>query len=157
MDIILLTIGKTSINYIKEGIAEYCKRLKRFISYKIIELPDSKRAGKISEKEQKESEGELILKNLTDSDYVILLDEAGKEYSSREFAEYLQRQMSSGRKRIIFVIGGPYGFSDSVYQRSDAKISLSRMTFNHEMVRLFFTEQVYRGFSIINGLPYHHD
>lgn len=157
MDIVLLTVGKTTINYIKEGISEYCKRLKRFMPYSIIELADARRAGKVSEAEQKEAEGTGILKAVCDSDFVVLLDENGKEFSSREFALYLERLMSSGRKRTVFVVGGPYGFSESVYARSDAKMSLSRMTFNHEMVRLFFTEQIYRGISILHGLPYHHD
>ncbi len=157
MDIILLTIGKTGISYVKEGIEEYCKRLRRFVNYKIEELPDAKKAGKISEAEQKEAEGSQILRQLSDSDYVVLLDERGKEYTSREFAAYLERLMSSGRKRLVFVVGGPYGFSKSVYDRADGKLSLSKMTFNHEMVRLFFTEQIYRGISILHNLPYHHD
>ncbi|MDE6246890.1 MAG: 23S rRNA (pseudouridine(1915)-N(3))-methyltransferase RlmH [Muribaculaceae bacterium] len=157
MDIILLTIGKTGISYIKEGIAEYCKRLKRYLPYTIIEIPDSRKAGKISESEQKDAEGELILKQINDSDIVILLDERGKEYTSRDFAGYLERLLSSGRKRAVFVVGGPYGFSKRVYDRADGMISLSKMTFNHEMVRLFFTEQIYRGISILHGLPYHHD
>lgn len=157
MDIYLLTIGKTNISYIKDGIDEYCKRLRRFVSYTIKELPDAKNSGKKSENEQKEAEGELILKNIADSDLVVILDERGKEYTSREFAGFLERSMSSVKKRLIFVVGGPYGFSEAVYRRADSKLSLSKMTFNHEMVRLFFTEQIYRGISILNGLPYHHD
>ncbi len=157
MDIVLLTIGKTNISYIKEGIDVYCKRLQRYIPYKIIELPDIRKSGKISEQEQKDAEGQMILKQLTDSDKIYLLDERGKEYTSREFSSLLEREMGSGKKRLVFVVGGPYGFSKSVYERSDALLSLSKMTFNHEMVRLFFTEQIYRGISILNGLPYHHD
>ena len=157
MDILLLTIGKTTIKYVVDGIAEYTKRLSRYVPFRIQELPDPHRGGKISEGEQKESEANLILKNLMDSDYVILLDERGREYTSREFAGLLETLMSSGRKRTVFVVGGPYGFSTRIYDRSDAMVSLSKMTFNHEMVRLFFTEQVYRGISILNGLPYHHD
>lgn len=156
MDIILLTVGKTTISFVKEGIAEYHKRLNRYINYSIVELPDIKK-GRISEFEQKEAEGDLILKVLNDSDYVVLLDEKGSEYTSREFASWMQRIMVSGKKRLVFVVGGPYGFSDSVYHRGNTKVSLSKMTFNHEMVRLFFTEQLYRGLSILNGLPYHHD
>lgn len=156
MEIILLTVGKTGISYIKEGITEYVKRLSRFVPYQIVELPDA-RKGKISEAEQKDAEAEQILKFLNDSDYVVLLDERGREYTSREFAALLERLMASGRKRSVFVVGGPYGFSERVYSRGDAKISLSKMTFNHEMVRLFFTEQLYRGISILHGLPYHHD
>ena len=156
MEISLLTVGKTGIPYIKEGISEYLKRLRRFLPYEIIELPDA-RKGRLSETEQKEAEADFILKNLNDNDHVVLLDEKGREYTSREFAALLERLMSSGRKRTIFVVGGPYGFSQRVYDRGNALMSLSKMTFNHEMVRLFFTEQVYRGVSILHGLPYHHD
>ena len=156
MEIILLTVGKTGISYIKEGIAEYCKRLSRYVPYQIAELPDV-RKGRISEAEQKEAEADLILKYINDSDYVVLLDERGREYTSREFAASLEHLMASGKKRAIFVVGGPYGFSSRVYERGNSKISLSKMTFNHEMVRLFFTEQVYRAISILRGLPYHHD
>ncbi|MDE7509895.1 MAG: 23S rRNA (pseudouridine(1915)-N(3))-methyltransferase RlmH [Muribaculaceae bacterium] len=156
MEISLLTVGKTGIPYIKEGISEYLKRLRRFLPYEIIELPDA-RKGRLSETEQKEAEADLILKNLNDNDHVVLLDEKGREYTSREFAALLERLMSSGRKRTVFVVGGPYGFSQRVYDRGNALMSLSKMTFNHEMVRLFFTEQVYRGVSILHGLPYHHD
>lgn len=153
----LLTVGKTSIDYIKEGIAEYCKRLNRYVKYSIRELPDASRSGKISQTEQKEAEGALILKSVGDTDYVMLLDERGKEYTSKEFSQTLEKLMASGRKKLIFVVGGPYGFSQKVYDRADAMLSLSRMTFNHEMVRLFFTEQIYRAVSILEGLPYHHD
>lgn len=153
----MLTIGKTTISYINQGIYEYCKRLKRFLPFSIHELPDPRKSGKISESEQKEVEGDLILKNISDSDFVILLDERGKEFTSRGFADYMERLMGNGRKRALFIIGGPYGFSNRVYERADALISLSQMTFNHEMVRLFFTEQIYRAISIIHGLPYHHD
>lgn len=156
MEISLLTVGKTGIPYIKEGISEYLKRLRRFLPYEIIELPDA-RKGRLSETEQKEAEADFILKNLNDNDHVVLLDEKGREYTSREFAALLERLMSSGRKRTVFVVGGPYGFSQRVYDRGNALMSLSKMTFNHEMVRLFFTEQVYRGVSILHGLPYHHD
>ena len=157
MEISLLTIGKTSISYVKEGIAEYCKRLKRYVRYSIIELPDARKSGKITEAEQKEAEADLILKEVADGDYVVLLDERGEQFTSREFASRLERLMASGRKRTVYVVGGPYGFSQRVYERADAMLSLSKMTFNHEMVRLFFTEQIYRGISILNGLPYHHD
>lgn len=157
MDIQLITIGKTNISYIKEGIEEYCKRLRRYVTYKIVELPDIKKSGKLSEEEQKEGEGELLLKQFSESDTVVLLDERGKEYTSREFAVFLEKNMASGKKRLQFVVGGPYGFSRKVYDRADSLLSLSKMTFNHEMVRLFFTEQIYRGISILHGLPYHHD
>lgn len=157
MEIVLMTVGKTSISYLKEGINEYLKRLKRYIQYSIVELPDSSKGGKISEGEQKIAEGKLIIKNLREGDWVILLDERGREFTSREFAVELEKLMASGRKRIVYIIGGPYGFSDEVYSRCDSRISLSKMTFNHEMVRLFFTEQIYRAVSILHGLPYHHD
>lgn len=156
MEIILLTVGKTGISYVREGIAEYCKRLSRYIPYSIHELPDARR-GRLSEGEQKEAEGTMILSFLNDTDHVVLLDENGREYTSREFAARLEKIMGSGKKRAVFVVGGPYGFSRKVYDRADAMLSLSRMTFNHEMVRLFFTEQLYRGISILQGLPYHHD
>lgn len=157
MDIVLICVGKGRIGYVADGISEYQKRLKRYVPYAIEELPDVKNAGKLTESEQKEAEGVALLAKMQPSDYVILLDERGKEYASREFSEYLQRIMAGGRKRALFVVGGPYGFSEKVYQRADAKISLSKMTFNHEMVRLFFTEQVYRAMTILRGEPYHHD
>lgn len=157
MDVILLVIGKTNISYIKTGLDEYCKRLGRFLPYRIVELPDSRKSGKMSEGEQKEAEGENIIKFLSDSDKVYLLDEKGKEFTSREFSALIERELGCGKKRLVFVVGGPYGFSQKVYNRADALLSLSKMTFNHEMVRLFFTEQVYRAVSILNGLPYHHD
>lgn len=157
MEISLLVIGKTSISYIKEGISEYCKRLSRYVKYSIIELPDIRKSGKLSESEQKSAEGVIIMREISENDYVILLDERGKEYTSRDFAGWLERLMAAGRKRIVFIVGGPYGFSQEVYSRGDAMLSMSKMTFNHEMVRLFFTEQLYRGVAILNGLPYHHD
>lgn len=155
MEIALMTIGKTSIPFVKSGIEEYYKRLKRYINFSIIELPDLK-AKVSSELQQKQKEGELILDKTCSSDYMVLLDENGKEYTSMEFAGYLEKLMIFGKKRIIFIVGGPYGFSDAVYTRADAKLSLSRMTFNHEMVRLFFIEQIYRGMTILRGEPYHH-
>ncbi|MDE6296597.1 MAG: 23S rRNA (pseudouridine(1915)-N(3))-methyltransferase RlmH, partial [Muribaculaceae bacterium] len=128
-----------------------------YIGYKINCIPDIKKGASLSAERQKEAEGEIILSKLQPSDFVVLLDERGKEYSSMEFAGYIEKQMLSGRKRLVFVVGGPYGFSQSVYDRSDGKVSLSRMTFNHEMVRLFFTEQLYRAMTILRGEPYHHE
>jgi ribosomal RNA large subunit methyltransferase H len=157
MDILLLTVGKTTQPYVIEGIDEYLKRLKRYTSYKIECLPDVKGTRSLTPDQQKEKEGENILSSMSQSDYVILLDERGKEYTSMEFAGYLQKIMASGRKRALFVVGGPYGFSKAVYERADAKISLSKMTFTHEMIRLFFTEQVYRAMTILRGEPYHHE
>lgn len=157
MIIELITIGKTRMHFVKDGLEEYRGRLRRYIGYSITELPDIKNAGKIAETEQKEAEGSLILSKLSPSDHVVLLDERGRQYSSRKFAERLQTLMASGKKRLVFIIGGPYGFSKSVYDRADEMLSLSEMTFNHEMVRLFFTEQVYRAMTILRGEPYHHD
>lgn len=157
MEIVLMTVGKTGISFVKSGIEEYVKRLKRYIPYSIEELPDIKNSGKIAENEQKEAEGRSILSHISPSDFVILLDERGKEYTSREFAGRIEKIMGSGRKRAIFITGGPYGFSQTVYSRADDKLSLSKMTFNHEMVRLFFTEQIYRAMTILRNEPYHHD
>ena len=157
MEIELLTVGKTTIKFVSEGIEEYVKRLKHYIPYRIAPLPDIKKNASLSAERQKEAEGDIILSKLQTSDYVILLDERGREYSSIEFSEFIEKQMVAGRKRVVFVVGGPYGFSQAVYDRADSKISLSRMTFNHEMVRLFFTEQVYRAMTILRGEPYHHE
>ncbi|MDE5807847.1 MAG: 23S rRNA (pseudouridine(1915)-N(3))-methyltransferase RlmH [Muribaculaceae bacterium] len=157
MEIELLTVGKTTIKFVIEGIEEYTKRLKHYIGYHIIPLPDIKKNASLSADRQKEAEGEIILSKIQTSDYVILLDEKGREYTSMEFAGFLEKQMIAGRKKVVFVVGGPYGFSPAVYGRADGKVSLSKMTFNHEMVRLFFTEQVYRAMTILRGEPYHHE
>ena len=157
MEIILLTVGKTSTEYIKTGIEEYCKRLRRYVPFTIKSLPDVKNARKLTEDQQKTEEGKLLLSEFNGSDLVVLLDERGEMLTSRGFSDFLQRAMLSGRKRTLFVIGGPYGFSDEVYARADTKLSFSRMTFSHEMIRLFFTEQVYRAMTILKGEPYHHD
>lgn len=152
-----MTVGKTTQPFVIKGLEEYCKRLKRYIGYKIECLPDIKSAKALTEQQQKQKEGEAILKSLYPSDLCILLDEHGKEFSSTEFAKEIQKFMASGRKSAVFVVGGPYGFSDDVYKRADGMISLSRMTFTHEMIRLFFTEQVYRAMTILRGEPYHHE
>lgn len=157
MDIALMAVGKTTIKFVDEGITEYCRRLRRYIPYSIGIVPDIRNAGRLPEERQKELEGEKILAGVSPSDFVVLLDERGREYSSMEFSSFLEKQMVAGRKRLLFVVGGPYGFSESVYARADALLSLSRMTFNHEMVRLFFTEQVYRAMTILRGEPYHHE
>lgn len=156
MELVLLVIGKTKTKFVQAGIEEYLKRLRRYVPFKIQELPDLKQTRGLSEIQQKEKEGELILGQITDSDLVILLDENGKEYNSLDFAVYMERLMITGKKRVLFVIGGPYGFSTDVYQRADSLLSLSKMTFNHEMVRMFFTEQIYRAMTILRGEPYHH-
>lgn len=152
-----MTVGATSSRYIIEGIEEYLKRLKRYIQFSVVTVPDIKNTKSMTAQMQKEAEGSAILSRINTSDMVVLLDEKGKEYTSVEFSSYMQRQMLSGRKRLVFIIGGPYGFSQDVYERSDGKISLSRMTFNHEMVRLFFIEQIYRAMTILRGEPYHHE
>lgn len=157
MEIVLLTIGKTTTSYIQAGIDEYCKRLKRYITFSIKCLPDIKNAKKLSEAQQKEEEGKLIISELSASDQVVLLDERGDMPTSRGFSDFLQKGMLGGKKRMVFVVGGPYGFSPAVYSRADSLLSLSRMTFSHEMIRLFFTEQVYRAMTILKGEPYHHD
>lgn len=157
MNFRLITIGKTKTPFLLEGIDVYCRRLKRYIPFEIKELPDVKNAGKISEKQQKEAEGDAILSQISESETLILLDERGKEFSSRMFAEEMGNLMSSGKKRINFVIGGPYGFSPAVYDRANSLLSLSKMTFNHEMVRMFFCEQLYRAMTILRGESYHHD
>lgn len=157
MNITLLTLGKTRISFVQQGMREYASRLERYTPFDIIELPDIKTAKSMTFEKQKDLEGESILAKLSPSDFVILLDERGREFSSLEFASYIEKLQVSGRKRVVFVVGGPYGFSASVYNRADAKISLSRMTFNHEMVRMFFVEQVYRAMTILRNEPYHHE
>lgn len=157
MKIMLLVIGKTDERYLEEGISKYHKRLQHYIPFEIRVIPDIKNRKTLSEDIQKKMEGELILAQLNAGDELFLLDENGKSISSRGFSEILNKQALAGCKRIIFVIGGPYGFSQEVYERAKAKISLSPMTFSHQMVRLIFVEQLYRAFTIIKGEPYHHD
>lgn len=156
MEVSLLTVGKTHSAYISEGVAEYERRLQRYIPYSSNALPDVRNAGKLTEAQRKEAEGRMILDALKPSDHVILLDERGFMPDSVSFARLLDKHMASGLKRLVFVVGGPYGFSREVYDRADSKLSLSRMTFSHEMIRLFFTEQVYRAMTILRGEPYHH-
>lgn len=157
MEIALIVIGKTNTKYLVEGIDEYIKRLRHYISYSIQILPDIKNTKKLTSDQQKDAEGKIMLESLKVGDYVVLLDEKGKEFTSIQFSDYLQRKMNSGLRRLVFIIGGPYGFSQDVYNRADEKISMSQMTFSHEMIRLFFTEQVYRAMTIIRGEPYHHE
>ncbi len=153
----LLVIGKTDAAFVKEGIVEYEKRLTRYLPYEMKILPDVKNARNMTEMLQKEKEGELILEQLQTGDWVVLLDEKGKQYTSVGFADYLAQKMLAGIKRLVFVIGGPYGFAESVYRRANEKISLSQMTFSHQMVRMIFTEQIYRAMTIMKGEPYHHE
>lgn len=157
MNITLLTVGKTDRNWIWEGLQTYCARLKHYMPFSVVEIPDLKNISALSKDQIKEKEGQLILKNLKDADEVILLDEKGKEYTSKEWALMLEKKISSGGRNIVFVIGGPYGFSSQVYSRANGMISLSRMTFSHQMVRAIFTEQLYRAFTIMKGEPYHHE
>lgn len=153
----MLTVGKTHIKFVEDGIAEYIRRLKHYIPYSIKSLPDIRCASKLTPSKQKDAEGVKILECISNTDYVILLDEHGKEYTSIEFSGFIEKQMVAGRRKVIFVVGGPYGFSQAVYERADSLLSLSRLTFNHEMVRLFFTEQIYRAMTILRGEPYHHE
>ena len=141
----------------KQGIDEYIKRLKHYVPFEIKYIDDIKNTKNISEDQQKRTEGTKILSLLDKSDYVVLLDEHGKEYTSMQYSSYIQKRMLSGAKKVVFVIGGPYGFSQEVYDRANDKISFSKMTFNHEMIRLIFTEQLYRAYTIINHEPYHHE
>lgn len=156
MNIKILTIGKTDNKALQSLIDDYTKRLSFYIKFDLEIIPDIKNVKNLSESQQKEKEGELILAKLTATDQLILLDEKGTTFSSLGFSDYLQKKMNSGAKTLVFVIGGPYGFSDEVYQKAQGKISLSLMTFSHQMVRLFFIEQLYRGFTILKNEPYHH-
>ncbi len=157
MNITLLVIGKTDKSFIDQGIEEYFKRVKRYIKFEFKVIKDIKNTKNISEAVQKKMEGEKILSEISNSDFVVLLDENGKGFNSRGFADFLSKRMLSGIKNLVFVIGGPYGFSEEVYSRSNQKISLSKMTYSHQLVRLVFAEQLYRAFSIIKNEPYHHD
>jgi 23S rRNA (pseudouridine1915-N3)-methyltransferase len=157
MKIKLLTIGKTDNKQLIKLIDEYQNRLKHYIKFELEIIPDIKNVKNLSEVQQKEKEGELILSKLQNTDELILLDDKGKHFTSIEFSKYLQKKMNSGIKQLVLVIGGPYGFSDAVYNKSQGKISLSKMTFSHQMIRLFIVEQLYRGFTILKNEPYHHE
>lgn len=157
MKITLLTIGKTEDKYLLEGIEVYVKRLKHYITFRILEIPELKGTKNLSQDQQKSKEGELIFKNISSTDNVVLLDENGQEFTSKQFSVFLNKKMVGGQQHLVFVVGGPYGFSEEIYKRSNEKISLSRMTFSHQMIRLFFTEQLYRAYTILKGEPYHHD
>jgi 23S rRNA (pseudouridine1915-N3)-methyltransferase len=156
MKIVLLAIGKTKEQYLIEGISQYQKRLHNYTQFELLEIPNIKNANNLSDSELLRKEGELILQLLQPSDHVVLLDDKGKDFTSSKFAEKLQGWMLSSKKRLVFVVGGAYGFSEQVYQRGNEKLSLSKMTFSHQMVRLFFVEQMYRGYTILNNEPYHH-
>ena len=156
MKITLLVVGKTTDIHIDSLIQEYQKRLTHYIPFALQVIPEIKNTKALTADQQKQAEGELILRTVAPNTKMILLDEHGKEFRSIEYAEYLQKVMLSGQD-IVFVVGGPYGFSDAVYQRANGKISLSKMTFSHQMVRLFFVEQTYRAMTILRGEPYHHE
>lgn len=156
MNIKLIVVGKTDDSHLTELIAQYTKRLSHYVNFSIEIIPDIKQTKNLSESKQKTKEGAQILSKVTPGDTLILLDEKGKQFSSVDFAAQLQKRMNSGIKQLVYVIGGPYGFSEEVYQKSQGKISLSMMTFSHQMIRLFFIEQLYRGFTILRNEPYHH-
>ena len=157
MNIKLIAVGKTDNKNLQALIDEYTKRLGFYIKFDLDIIPDIKNVKNLSESEQKVKEGQLILSKLTPTDQLILLDENGKEFNSVGFSDFLQKKMNSGIKTLVFVIGGPYGFSEEVYQKAQGKVALSQMTFSHQMVRLFVIEQIYRGFTILNNEPYHHN
>ena len=156
MKIKLISICKTEEKYLREGIDIYCKKLVHYFPFQYEELPAIKQTKNLSENEQKKQEGEIILKKITPSDILVLLDETGVRYSSVDFSVFLQQQMLQGNKQMIFVIGGAYGFSQELYKRKNYLVSLSAMTFSHQMVRLIFLEQLYRAASILKNEPYHH-
>ncbi|MGB4774710.1 MAG: 23S rRNA (pseudouridine(1915)-N(3))-methyltransferase RlmH [Daejeonella sp.] len=156
MKITLLTVGKTEDKYLLEGIEKYLKRLRHYVSFNITELPELKDTKNLSFDQQKAKEAELIFKQITTTDYLILLDEKGQEYSSKLFSSFLNKKMIGSVQHLVFVVGGPYGFYPDIYKRANDKISLSKMTFSHQMVRLFFIEQLYRAYTILKGEPYHH-
>lgn len=156
MNIRLLAIGKTDNKALQTLIDDYTKRLSFYVKFDLEIIPDIKNVKNLSEAQQKEKEGELILSKITATDQLILLDENGKTFSSVGFSDFLQKKMNAGIKTLVFVIGGPYGFSETVYQKAQGKVSLSEMTFSHQMVRLFVIEQLYRGFTILRNEPYHH-
>ena len=157
MTIKLIAIGKTDNKQLIALIEDYTKRLGFYIKFSLVIIPDIKNSKNLSEAQQKQKEGELILNKLNTSDALLLLDENGKQMDSVGFSGYLQKHMNSGIKQLVFVIGGPYGFSDDVYKKANGKLSLSKMTFSHQMIRLFIVEQLYRGFTILRNEPYHHE
>lgn len=156
MKIVFLVIGKTDESYLDTGILKYIKRLEHYVPFEMKIIPDIKNRKTLTEEQQKKTEGELILSNINIGDDLVLLDENGKTFSSVAFSQWIEKQMNIGSKRMIFVVGGPYGFSKEVYAKAKFKISLSEMTFSHQMIRLIFVEQLYRAFTIIKGEPYHH-
>ena len=157
MKIQLTVIGKTNQDFIQKGLDEFLNRLKHYMPFELDIIPDIKNAKNLSQEQQKEKEGELILKNIQAGDYVILLDEKGKEFSSLQFAGYMEKKKNTVNKKLVFIIGGAYGFSKKIHEIASEKISLSKMTFSHQMIRLIFVEQLYRAMTILNNEPYHHE
>lgn len=157
MTVTLLTVGKTDIKWVKEGLDVYASRLRHYVPFTVTEIPELKKAAALSREQIKEKEGELILKQLSPQDTLILLDEHGAQYRSLEFAAWLEKQLAGGGRNLFFTIGGAYGFSEAVYERANGKLSLSKMTFSHQLVRTIFAEQLYRAFTILKGEPYHHE
>lgn len=157
MKLTLLTVGKTDVRWVREGLELYVSRLSHYVKFALKEIPELKNVSALTRDQIKEREGELILSSVLPADEVVLLDERGRKYRSVEFAGFLQDKMIRGGKDIVFVIGGAYGFSDKVYDRANSMLSLSDMTFSHQMVRTIFAEQLYRAFTIIKGEPYHHE
>ena len=154
---VLIVVGKTTDKRFEAITQEYIERIRHYIPFTIEVIPELKNTKGLSQDEQKKREGELIQKNLQPGDYVILLDEHGSERSSMDFASWIQKKMAAGPKRLVFIVGGPYGFSDAIHQKGNEEISLSRMTLSHQMIRMFFVEQIYRAMTILNGEPYHHE
>ncbi|MCT4589989.1 MAG: 23S rRNA (pseudouridine(1915)-N(3))-methyltransferase RlmH [Carboxylicivirga sp.] len=156
MKVVLVVIGKTDDAYLQTGIEKFEKRLKHYLPYEMKVIPDLKKTKNLSQSQQKSMEGQLLLQSFQAGDFIVLLDEKGKDYSSVDFSKMIEKRMLAGLKRLVFVIGGPYGFSDEVYAKASGKISLSKMTFSHQMVRLIFVEQLYRAMTILKNEPYHH-
>ena len=157
MKISLVTVGKTDMKWVREGLDLYVSRLSHYVPFTLDEIPELKNAASLTREQVKEKEGELVLRQVAPGDAVVLLDERGKEYRSVEWAEWIRQRLARGGKSLVFVIGGAYGFSKKVYDRAEGLVSLSRMTFSHQMVRTIFAEQLYRAFTIIKGEPYHHE
>lgn len=157
MEICILSVGKVNTPWIQKGLELFESRINKYIKFSVLIIPDIKNTKSLSIENIKEEEGKSILSNLNPSDFVVLMDEKGKEFTSRCFSDWIQKQMNSGRKRLVLIIGGPYGFSSNLYSKADSLISLSKMTFTHEMAKLILTEQTYRALTILKGEPYHHD
>ena len=154
---VLIVVGKTTDKRFEAIADEYVERIRHYLPFAVEVVPELRNTKGLSRDEQKQREGELILRSLQAGDYVVLLDEHGSERTSTDFAAWMQKKMSAGPKRLVFIVGGPYGFSDAIHERGNEEVSLSRMTFSHQMVRLFFVEQIYRAMTILNGEPYHHE